>query len=141
MAQISSTAVRQLPKVYPHVKEIEDFPVSQTTRLLWDRIFDLESRLQAAEATNAALIAGHNDHDTAITEAQKAIQGASADAAAASGTTVTGGVDALTVASMVADAGPFAIGPTATTFPTLGSVQIYSSPDISTWTQTSTFSM
>ena len=34
---------------YPHVAEVRDVPTQATVRLLWDRIFTLESRLTAAD--------------------------------------------------------------------------------------------
>src|SRR5256885_11449117 len=98
---IEASEVRICPKVSPHVKEMERFPEQQTIRLLWDRIHDLESRLQAAEGTTTKLVDGHNVNEATIAALASATRSATADAAVTSAA-VSGGVDALTVASMVA---------------------------------------
>lgn len=137
MSKVSLTSVVPLTrKVRPHVDEIADWQTSQTAKLLWDRVHDLESRLQAQEATAKLLVDGHNTHDDLIDQVTKQAESATADAAALPSASA-GGVDALTVASMVADASPFAAGPTAATFAPLGTVQIMNSPDVSTWAVTS----
>ena len=51
------TAVSAFKRIYPHVDQIKEFPTQQTIRLLWDRIHDLEERLQAAE-TNIRNLGG-----------------------------------------------------------------------------------
>lgn len=68
---ITTTAVGGGKRVYPHVGEISDFPTSQTIRLLWDRIWALEARLQASEATIAQLVSGHNTNESTLTTVQK----------------------------------------------------------------------
>lgn len=55
-----------LPKVYPHVDEIPDWQTQQTARLLWDRIHNLEARLQANESTTTQLVSGHNQNEASI---------------------------------------------------------------------------
>ena len=39
----------QIKRTYPHVGQVPEWATSQTIRLLWDRVWDLEGRLQAAE--------------------------------------------------------------------------------------------
>jgi len=56
---------------YPHVDGIADWRAQQSIRLLWDRSFDLEARLQAAEATNKTLVEAANDHQAQITLADR----------------------------------------------------------------------
>lgn len=48
---------------YPHVDGIEDWRAQQTTRLLWDRVFDLEERLQSSEKTTGDLVDISNSQD------------------------------------------------------------------------------
>jgi hypothetical protein len=38
-------------RVYPHVDEIKDWPALQSTRLLWDRVWDVTEQLQTAQTT------------------------------------------------------------------------------------------
>lgn len=56
-------------RIYPHVDEIADFNAQQSTKLLWDRVHDMEQRLQASEAANTLLVASHNTLQTAVTAA------------------------------------------------------------------------
>lgn len=51
------TPVVAFNRLYPHVDDIRDWRAQQTIRLLWDRIHDLEGRLQAAE-TNITNLGG-----------------------------------------------------------------------------------
>lgn len=69
MAPLKLPAVVPIKRFYPHVDEITDPNAQQSTRLAWDRIHDLEGRLQAAEAANALLAAAHNTNATAIVSA------------------------------------------------------------------------
>lgn len=48
---------------YPHVDGITDWRAKQTTRLLWDRVFDLEERLQSTESTTGDLVGISNSQD------------------------------------------------------------------------------
>lgn len=66
---IVATAVTAIKRIYPHVNEIADWQTQSTTRLLWDRVHDLEERLQAAQATITQLVAGHNTNEAGITTA------------------------------------------------------------------------
>lgn len=52
---------------YPHVDGIADWRAQQTTRLLWDRVFDLEERLQSTEATTGDLVGISNSQDDHLT--------------------------------------------------------------------------
>jgi hypothetical protein len=52
---------------YPHVDGISDWRAQQSIRLLWDRVFDHEARLQATEGTSATLVTAANDHQDQIT--------------------------------------------------------------------------
>jgi Collagen triple helix repeat (20 copies) len=56
----------QLKRQYPHVEGVADWRAQQTIRLLWDRIFDLEARLQAVHSTQGDLVTTVNGHDTLI---------------------------------------------------------------------------
>lgn len=60
MADVTLPTVSKIRRIYPHVGEITDFNAQQSTKLLWDRVHDLEERLQAAEAANQTLAAAHN---------------------------------------------------------------------------------
>lgn len=67
---ILPTAVSKLERQFPHADEIPDFPIQQTIRLLWDRIFDLEERLQARSTDISNLIAGHNKNERLIEDVE-----------------------------------------------------------------------
>lgn len=54
---VTPVAVVAIPRLYPHVEDITDWRASQSLHLAWDRIHDLEERLQAAQASQAAIIA------------------------------------------------------------------------------------
>lgn len=91
---IKATAVSAIKRLYPHVSEIQDPSTSQTVRLLWDRIHDLEERLQAQEATAKTLVSTANTTTTAVTAAQAQSREALAFAqkvGAVAGSTVVGG--------------------------------------------------
>jgi hypothetical protein len=49
-----------LKRQYPHVDTITDWRAQQSVRLLWDRVFALEERLQAAERTAGDLVGAAN---------------------------------------------------------------------------------
>lgn len=57
---------------YPHVDTIGDWRAQQSIRLLWDRAYDLEARLQAAETTVADLTTRSNQQDTDIAAVRQA---------------------------------------------------------------------
>lgn len=72
MAKITETAIQRIKRLYPQLDRITDVPTNQTTRLLWDRVHDLEERLKAAQGTITTLVGATNTHDTAITKASRA---------------------------------------------------------------------
>jgi hypothetical protein len=69
-------AVVPIKRAYPHVDQITDFNAQQSTKLLWDRVHDLEERLQASEAANQVLVDAHNTTQTQITAVQTLANGA-----------------------------------------------------------------
>lgn len=76
---IRATDPTSLKRIYPHVSEISDWQTAQTIRLLWDRVWALEERLQAAQTTITDLVAGHNENaatlDTVGQDARQALAG------------------------------------------------------------------
>ncbi len=60
IVSVTTTAVVSIQRLYPHVDNIKDWESSQSIRLLWDRVHDLEERLQAANATVATLLTAVN---------------------------------------------------------------------------------
>jgi hypothetical protein len=63
-AQVAPVVRRR--RQYPHVDGISDWRAQQTTRLLWDRVFDLEERLQSAEKTTGDLVGISNSQDDSL---------------------------------------------------------------------------
>jgi hypothetical protein len=57
---ITPTDPATLRTQYPHVDAITDWRAQQSIRLLWDRVFDLEARLQGIEATQVTLVDATN---------------------------------------------------------------------------------
>lgn len=76
MAFLTATPVEPLKRQYPHVDQIGDWPAQMSVRLLWERIFSLEERLQAAEGTITDLVSGvdtvNTTADDALAKAQSA---------------------------------------------------------------------
>jgi hypothetical protein len=68
---ITVTRATAIKRTYPHLSQITDPMAQQTIRLLWDRIWALEERLQASEATISELVSGHNSNESTITTVQK----------------------------------------------------------------------
>lgn len=68
---IAATDPPELSKQYPHVDNIADWRAQQSIRLLWDRTYELEARLQAAEGTTTTLVTAANDHQEQITFATR----------------------------------------------------------------------
>jgi hypothetical protein len=60
MSPVTPTSTPSLKKQYPHVDNVEDWRAQQSLRLLWDRVFALEGRLQATEATVGDLVTAQN---------------------------------------------------------------------------------
>jgi len=63
---VSATPVSPIKRTFPHVSEIKDWTAQQSLRLIWDRVHDLEERLQAAQTTITDLVAGHNTNEVAV---------------------------------------------------------------------------
>lgn len=61
----------ELKRQFPHVDDIADWRAKQSIRLLWERVFDLEARLQAATTTVGDLVNATNRQDDAITLADR----------------------------------------------------------------------
>jgi len=93
---LSATAVSPIKRVFPHVGEVKDWTAQQSLRLLWDRIHDLEERLQAAQSTITDLVSGHNANETAVAAVQRDVQQALvlSQQIGADGTTVGSGSEA-----------------------------------------------
>ena len=76
---IRATDPTSLKRIYPHVSEISDWQTAQTIRLLWDRIWALEERLQATQTTITDLVDGHNTNaatlDTVGQDVRQALAG------------------------------------------------------------------
>jgi len=66
------TPVTTLKRQYPHVEAIKDWTAQQSVRLLWDRVFSLEERLQAAQSTITTLVSAANVNETSASTAQQA---------------------------------------------------------------------
>ena len=62
---------QHLSRQYPHVEAITDWRAQQTTRLLWDRVFDLEERLQSNEKTAGDLVEISNDQDDHLVQLRR----------------------------------------------------------------------
>lgn len=69
-----------IKRQYPHVPQIADYPTQQTIRLLWDRVFDLEGRLQENEATTQQLSDTTQQHNSQLTELSQRTDAALANA-------------------------------------------------------------
>jgi hypothetical protein len=61
--RVSVAPVPVLSRQYPHVDDIKDWRAQQSIRLLWDRVFALEARLQATETTAGDLVTATNAQD------------------------------------------------------------------------------
>jgi hypothetical protein len=68
---ITPTDPPDLQTQYPHVDGITDWRAQQSIRLLWERVFDHEARLQGAEGTQATLVTAANDQQDQITLADR----------------------------------------------------------------------
>lgn len=121
---------------YPHVAGVVDRDAQQSLRLLWDRVFLVQEALAADAETIAAQAETITSLTSRLVTAERRVAqldvrvGAASSAAAGPGDLV----DPPT-------SGSYPPGPTAITFPGLGVVQVYASPDVSGWTQTSTLSV
>lgn len=68
---VTPTDPTTLKRQYPHVDNVEDWRAQQSLRLLWDRVFSLEERLQAATVTLGDLAEASNQHETDLTRAER----------------------------------------------------------------------
>lgn len=91
MADLVLPAVVPIKRRYPHVGEITDPNSAQSTKLLWDRVHDLEQRLQASEAANKLLVDAHNTTQAQVVKAQASADNALAIAQQPGGTATTTG--------------------------------------------------
>lgn len=121
-------------RVYPHLDGIQDWNAAQSIKLLWDVVQDLDSQVVTANRTIAAQATTISTQTTTIATLQTQIDriaiSKTAQAAAA------GGVDGLTVTDVGAVTGPFSQGPTDMSFPGIGTVSVWSSPDVTGWAET-----
>ena len=65
---VRPTPVDPLKRQYPHVDDITDWRAQQSVRLLWDRVFNLEERLQAATATQGDLVEASNSQEDQLAQ-------------------------------------------------------------------------
>lgn len=78
-----------IKRIFPHVDKVQDPDTAQSLKLAWDRIHNIEERLQRNEAADLALVGRITLHDQAIDRAQTTASAAllaaqaAADAAAA----------------------------------------------------------
>ncbi len=66
----SLPGLKKIRRLFPHLESITDAPTAQSLRLAWDRIHDLEERLQRNEAADLVLVAAVNANQAAIAAAQ-----------------------------------------------------------------------
>jgi hypothetical protein len=68
---ITLAGVTPIKRIYPHVSGIGDWAARMSVRMLWDRVFDLEERLQAAEANIKTIAAAVNTINTRVDAVEK----------------------------------------------------------------------
>lgn len=121
---------------YPQLAGIADWSTAESVKLLWDQIHELDDRIVAANTTITSQASTISTQATTIATLQTQIDriAISTTKAAAAST----GVDPLDVTDVGAVTGPFSQGPTNMTFPGIGTVSVWSSPDVTGWTETST---
>lgn len=68
---VEATDPVPLRRQYPHVDDVADWRAQQSLRLLWDRVFSLEERLQAQLATQGDLVAAANDQEDRLGRIQR----------------------------------------------------------------------
>jgi hypothetical protein len=64
---LKATDPAALKRQFPHVDDVKDWRAQQSLRLLWDRIFALEERLQSVLATQGDLVSATNRQDDQLT--------------------------------------------------------------------------
>lgn len=119
-------------RTYPHVEGIPDVNTKQSVRRLWDRLFTIETALGTANTLATTQATTLTDLQTRLATAEKALTKVQLQVAQTAADVAAGGGSG---GGTVID-GPFAVGPTAINFAGLGIVQVYSSPDVSGWTET-----
>lgn len=122
---------------YPHVTGVADRDAQQSLRLLWDRVYAVDEARQADAATIATQAATISTLGRRMTAAERLVTQLQLQIGAL-GSSATPGSDDLVDPPL---SGSYPPGPTAITFPGLGVVQVYASPDVSGWTETGTFSV
>ena len=121
-------------RTYPHVGGVKDREAQTTIRLLWDRVFDVTDQVTAAQSTIDTQAATIADQASEIAVLQRKVTRLSIQPVAQPTSPGSG-----EISNVIVD-GTFTTGPTAINFPGIGIVQVYSSPDVSGWTQTGTIS-
>jgi hypothetical protein len=61
----------ELKRQFPHVDDIADWRAQQSIRLLWERVFNLEERLQAVEVTQGDLVSATNSQEDDLGRAER----------------------------------------------------------------------
>jgi hypothetical protein len=64
---VELTPAPTLRRQYPHLEGVSDWRAAQSLRLLWDRYYDLEARLQGIEATAGDLVSAANTTEDQLT--------------------------------------------------------------------------
>lgn len=73
MTPVTTVGVVKLDRQYPHVEGIPEWATQQSVRLLWDRVFQLQEQLTAANATIALLVSSSNLNETDLATAQAGV--------------------------------------------------------------------
>jgi hypothetical protein len=66
---VTQVAIVPLKRNQFHVDEVKDWPTQQSLRLLWDRVYQLQEQLNAAQATITTLLAATNQVNATSTDA------------------------------------------------------------------------
>lgn len=68
---ITRAELPTLKRLYPHVDDVQDWRAQQTIRLLWDRIWALEGRLQQLDTDVGDLVAASNAQEDQLTQVDR----------------------------------------------------------------------
>lgn len=71
---ITLITITRIRRTYPHVETIPDWQAKQSIRLLWDRVWGFEERLQAVEANVRQIAAAVNTLNTNLAGVQQLAQ-------------------------------------------------------------------
>ncbi|HEX5579103.1 MAG TPA: hypothetical protein VFY43_05495 [Candidatus Limnocylindria bacterium] len=93
MSPVRETLLTPLKRQYPHVDAVEDWRAQQSLRLLWDRVFSLEERLQAQLATQGDLVDAVNANEDRLGQVQRVAGEALAIAQRTAGEAGEGGAE------------------------------------------------